>query len=370
MLKKILPALLIVVSLCGASWADIIYATSDGKLGIITVSTSSDILEPFVEYESGITDPYLLSYWNGTASSVMLIQNNATASGDRAYTFSASDLSVLRSSRDINGVFGGTNADYSDNGRSIYLSSGPTIFEVSTSDFSIVHSYDCNRILSRDGEVTEVESLALDYSTVNVIISAGDARRYARFDGQLKEGVTYFMSRDIEAGSSYIDIVNDVVLISHSSGVSGRNFRNEFAKILSTDNPVVATCGDDERGVYYAERTSADNEYIFTLSNSANSSTTTKFDPVDIPSAEPYISLMREETKNLLAVMTAEGIRIYDIETGILLQNFGTSILGGKPVGIGTASAKGSSSSSSSGCNSLGASMIMLMLIGALMKRK
>ncbi len=368
MFKKFLTAIVMLMLFCGHSWADIVYATHDGSLGSLEIKSSSDIGEPSIAYRSGISDPYLDAYWNGKDTDILMIEADKTSSGDRAYLFSPSDLSVMASSHDLVGIHGMNTASYSLNGRSLFMGAGSVLYEVSTENFGVVKSYDCRKVISRDGYETGLETVVVGYDTVNAIASAGDARRYVRFDGQLKERVTYFMSADVSADASCLTIQDNTVFLGHREGISGLNRTNKFVFVLSTDKPVEAFCNDDDRGFYYATR-SGD---VFTVSHSQNTAVSKKFEPVTILSDYPYIKMIRDRTHNTLAVMTAEEIALFDMKTGKFLRTYGTSELGGRPVGIAAASVYGynNSSSSSSGCNLSGAGLILMTMLYAVMKRR
>lgn len=369
---KILTAVLILLSLCGISSADIIYTTTDGQLGVIAVYSSSDISAPSVEYKSGISYPLLSSYWNGTSTNVMLIENNKTASGDKAYVFNPEDLTKFSGSYDIAGVHGAENAGYAENGRSIFLTAGSKIFEVNTSQFKVINSYDCSRVVSDNVYGTEIQSIAVEYSTINVLTYAGPKYKFVRFDGQLKEGVPYFMSSDVAIGASCLCIVNNIALLGHGSGVDGLSRQNRFERIISTDYPVRAICPDDESSFYFATMHETESGYEFLVAHPSNTELTTKLAPVTLISDYPYIQLVKDKTLNVLAVMTAEMILTFDMRTGRQSGIFDTAALKGQPIGIAAASVTGySSKNGSSGCNSFGSIGLILTALTAMMfKRK
>ena len=81
--------------------------------------------------------------------------------------------------------------------------------------------------------------------------------------------------------------------------------------------------------------------------------------------------MMRDSDKNVLAIMTGEGISFFDIQSGRNLRNFTASELGGRPFGMVMSSVSGyDSSSSSGGCQASGAGVLVLAMAVTLWKKK
>ena len=370
-LKTFSAAIIMFMLLSVASWADIIYTTSDGVLGSIVIISSSDIVEPSIEYRSGIDEPYLSAYWNGNGTNVMLIDPYKTESGDRAYIFSPTSLASPSESRDIAGVYGTYLSGYANNGRSLFMAAGSKIFEVKTSDFAVVNSYDCRKILSSDGNDTEIVSVLVDNDYVHVIVGSDNARKFVRFDGQLKDNVKYFISADVSADASCLFKLSNTVLMGCQPGIMSLGSNGKFVQYISSDATVVSMCEDDEERFYYAMKESSDQTYTFTVTNIQNSSLRTKFARREILSNYPYIKMMRDRDKNVLAIMTGEGISFFDIQSGRNLRNFTASELGGRPFGMVMSSVSGyDSSSSSGGCQASGAGVLVLAMAVTLWKKK
>ena len=370
MLKKFSAALIVFMLLSGTSWGDIIYTTSDGVLGSIMIASSADVYEPSIEYRSGINEPYLSAYWNGNGTSVMLIEPDKTESGDRAYIFSPTSLTSPSESRDIAGVHGAYLSDYANNGRSLFMAAGSKIFEVETSDFSVVNSYDCRRILSSDGNDTDIVSILVDDDYVHIIAGCGDDRKFVRFDGQLKEGVRYFISADVSADASCLFKLSNTVFMGCQPGIMSLGSNGKFVQYISSDATVVSMCEDDEERFYYATKESSDQTYTFTVTNIQNSSLRTKFSKREILSSYPYIKMMRDKDKDVLAIMTGESISLFDVKTGRALRAFSASELGGRPLGMIMSSVSGySSSSSSSGCSGQTGGLLLAGLAGFAMNK-
>ena len=370
MFKKFSAALIVLLLLIGTSSADIIYVTSDGTLGSIAFTASSDISAPSTGYKSGITEPYLSAYWTGNTTNLILLEPDKTESGDRAYVFSTNSLSSPNASVDIAGVHDAYLASYARNGRSLFMAAGTEIFEVETSDFKVVNSYDCRRILSGDGSETEIVSLLVDENYVHAIVGSGNDRKFVRFDGQLKDSVKYFISADVSADASCLFELNNTLLLGCRSEIAGLNARNQFISylILSEDAAVVSMCEDDEGYLYYAARkpsNSSSSPYTFTVTNTLNSSVRTKFAKREIISSYPYIKMLRDKDRNVLAIMTAESILVFDVVTGESLRSFSAAELGGRPLGMFLSSVPGySSSSSSSGCTGQNGGFLLAGIAG------
>lgn len=371
MLRKLTLSLMILLSLFGISSADFIYTTTEGTLGAIRFTSTSEF-EQSPEYVSNISSPLLTAYWNGTGTGIMLLDRYATASGDRAYIFNPSSLGTFTESKDIDGVYGTSYAGYSENGYSLFLASGSEVYEVNTSTFRILNSYDCTNVISQDGYTTEICSLAVDTSLIHVLAKAGDKTKYMRFDGQLKkEGVSAFLSADVSAGASLVLSTTNNLLVCHSSGIDRLERNGKFNRVLSTDYPVKAICKDANDGFFYAEQSQDGGKYTNMIYHSQENSL---FTTMSIESSSPNIKLLRDNSQNdTFAVMTDEAITIFTFKNGVTATwDFSASSLGGTPGGIVTASVSGydANKRGSSGCNSVCTWLVMLAVIPFVMKRK
>ena len=102
-----------------------------------------------------------------------------------------------------------------------------------------------------------------------------------------------------------------------------------------------------------------------------NSSVRTKFARREILSSYPYIEMLRDKDRNILAIMTGESISLFDMKSGKSLKTFTASELGGRPFGMIMSSVSGySSSSSSSGCDVSGAGIFAVLIAGIAWKKK
>lgn len=371
-MRKIVLSLMILLTLCGVSYADFVYATSSGSLGTLKVNASNDMEASPSQYTGNMSSPFLASYWNGNSTSLVLIDRYAGLSGDKAYVFSPNSLTNYTNSADIVGVHGTEGAEYSENGYSLFLTSGAEIYEVSTGDFRVLNSYDCTRIISNDTYSTEIVDIVVDSQLVQVIASTGEASRFIRFDGQLDETRKFFMSRDVSSGaSSLLSTLNGYPVVGHSLGIDTMSSNGkEFYRVISTDYPVKAMCPDESSGIFYATQYKDGNEYVNTISHAASS---TNFTPITIRSSSTNIKLIRDNSHlEIFAAMTDEGINVITYKDGKTSKHsFTSSELGGKVAGIVAASVSGYDwTSSSSGCDASGFGLMMVAAVMFMMRRK
>ena len=363
-MRKILLAVTFVLMLCGISSADFVYMTSSGSLGRISVNSSDDISSPSIEYTGTHESPFLASYWNGSDTRLVLIDRYAGVSGDRAYVFRPGSLTSYAKSADIDGVYGASGAGYSENGYSLFLTSGAEIYEVSTGDFSVLNSYDCTKIISDDDHATEIISMNVDTSLIHVIITAGDARKYAHFEGQLNDTKEYFHSADVSDGAlPVLSTNNNNPIVGHSFGIDSTRSRNgRFYRVISTDHPVKAMCLDNTGSLFYSTQYQSGDKYINTITHLLED---TKFSPATIESSSPNIKLIRDDNRpEFFAAMTDEAIRLFIYQDGDTASwEYTASMLGGTPAGIVSATVSGyNANTSSSGCD---ASCLGLMMLAA-----
>ena len=372
MLRKFILSLMILLLPCGVSYADFIYTTTEGMLGTIWTNQSSDIELSSTHYNPGIPSPFLTSYWSGSNTKILLLDRYASDSGDKGYVFSPSNLGEISESHDIAGVFGTEHAGFSENGYSIFLTSGARIYDVSASAFSVKSSFDCSKVISRDGYDTEICDIAVDTIVIHVLAKAGDDLRYIRFDGQLKDDVKIFKSFDVSPGASVIlGAANSAAFIGHSYGIDVLRRTGRSERVISTDYPVKAMCPDESNNLFYAEQRQSGDVYVNTIRHYAERSL---FEEAEIVSSSPNIKLIRDNTRReVFAAMTDEKITVFVYTNYVTSKReFTASELEGTPAGITAATVTGydPKSSSSSGCSSGYAGMIMLAVIPFMLKRK
>ncbi|MBQ3447928.1 MAG: hypothetical protein IJG37_09835 [Synergistaceae bacterium] len=371
MARKIALSLMILLTMCGISNADLVYMTSSGHLGSIRINSSSDIESPSLHYTGNLSSPFLTTYWDGSSINVMMIDRNATASGDRAYIFPTNNIAECVYSTDLEGIYGTECASFSENGYSLFLGAEGNIYEVRSSSFYILNSFDCYGVISRDGYDTEVLSLAADSSYIHALASDGERQKYMRFDGQIRAGVDVFTSADLRPGAScMLTDSSGWPVIGHSSGIDMLRSDMTLYDTISTDHPVRSICPDSSNSFFYSTQYRDGDNYVNTVMHSAMG---TQFTPVTIISSSPNFRLLRDNThKETFAAMYDEGIRIISYVSGrTSSREYSASSLGGTPAGVAAAAVSGySPNSSSSGCDSVQAGMILLAMIPLMLRRK
>lgn len=370
-MRKILLAVMFILMLCGVSSADFVYMTSAGNLGRISVNSSSDISSPSIEYTGTHSSPFLASYWNGSDTSLVIIDRYAGVSGDRAYIFRPSDLTTYERSTDIEGVYGANKAGYSENGYSLFLTAGAEIYEVSTRNFGILNSYDCTRIISDDNYSTDIVSLNVDTSLIHLIITAGETRKYAQFEGQLDDTKEYFVSTDVSDGALPLLSNHNYPIIGHSFGIDVmRGIKGKFYRVISTDHPVKSMCLDNNDSLFYATQYQDGGKYVNTIEHLTSDS---QFSPITIESSSPNIKLIRDNNRHeFFAAMTDEGIRLFTYQNRHTASwEYTASMLGGTPAGITAATVSGyDGKTNSSGCDASGIGLMMIAAVMFMMRRK
>ncbi len=375
MLKKFALSLMILLSLCGISFADFIYTTESGTLGTIRTNESFDVEAPSIQYRGNMSSAFVTSFWNGKTSNVLLVDRYGSLSGDRGYVFNPSDLSTFTASYDIAGVYGTELAAFSLNGYSLYLTAGSEIYDVNTYDFKVINSFDCTNVISRDDHDTQIRSIAVDTSIIHVLVNVGEQSKYLRFDGQLKKnGVKYFRSFDVSPGASVVlSTNNNLAAVGHSLGIDMLNSNSKFYRLISTDHPVKAICPDTSGGLFYATQTTSGDKYTNTIRHYSTSEPGSNQSTQTIESSSPNIKLLRDTARlDIFAAMTDEKITVFSYIDGMITTwEFTSSDLGGNPVAITAASVKGySSSSSSSGCSSVYAGLVMIAVIPFMLRKR
>ena len=225
-------------------------------------------------------------------------------------------------------------------------------------------------MISADDCDTVVDSIAVDRQTIHVIASAGDRQKYIRFDGQLKEGVYYFMSSDVSAGSTIVlSNIGSYPIIGHSTGIDAMASDRKFHSLLSSDYPVRAICPDNSSGFFYASQYQSGESYVNTIMHSLQD---THFTPVTISSASSNIKLLQDnKNPDTFAVMTNEAITLFTYKNNLTSRHdYTASELGGLPAGITAAEVSGyDGNSGSSGCNAMGMGMAILCITILMIRR-
>ena len=361
--RRILSGIAVMLILCGISWADIAYTTSDGGLGLIKIrgarATSVDV--EGIKYQGSNTNPLIAPYWDNGSSRVILIErtNDDTTSGDKAYTFNPSDLSkpLNTEAKTLNGIYDTQSAVYSYNGRGLFLSSGTKITQVNTSDLNFVRSYDASR------DYGAVHDIVVHNDRIHALVDSGDTESALfTFDGQLTSDNGNMSIRRIRHRATSMALLNSRFSFAHSDGVYILDSVN-----ISSDNPVASFCSDTGNGFYCLTKDSAGNSELMHYS-----ATTSSFTRLFSGQSGESLKVIRDTSYNILGAVTGGTIRLYNMTDDTLIGTYDSATLGGTPLNMALTSSSGSdgSSGSSSGCNASGMGMIVAGLCALVMGRK
>lgn len=372
-MRKIFASTMLLLLFCGMSSADIVYTTTDGKLGLIKISEGLSIDAPAVKYSSSSNNLFVASYEDDGSQRVILTTptSNMNTSGDTALIFSSSNLSTpLQADRIVlEGVYNSRSAAISMNGRSIFFASyeNASISEFSTETMNLVRSYTYSKASSADTYDPKMEKVLTDSNSVYGLLRVSDEEKlFLRFDGQLRDDIEDFGRISTRPGASVMARMNDGnIILGHSSGVDmlyGRETKS-LVQVLSTDNAVKALCSDSGRGFYLATQSYSDgiysnNIYHYEYDND-------QISRVLLNETGENCQLLRETNHNLLAILVGEKILLYRISDNVLIAEFNTTALGGMPSNIAMSTVDVEDSSSSSGCNSMNVGMISVIVIFA-----
>ena len=371
-MKKIFTAFILAIMLTSTAWANLVYTTSNGKLGIINTQNVKSILSPVVQYSNLGSHTFAVSYWNGNESRLMAIKRTTDkkTSGDTVIVFKSANLSepIKASSDVLTGVYNTQSVVNTYNGRGLLLASreNASIMELSTSDFSYMKSYVYDDY-NEDMTTPHTQGVLVNYSSIYGLFDIGKGNSVLmRFDGQLREHVegSFKVSFDQETQCvSWLSGSRVAVGTSEGVGVVGKN---GFDMLVTTDQPVKAVCNDKSSGFYFITQEESGDKYVSTLYHYTNDQITTLTEG-EIGADCTLASLNSNTT---LAAIIGEKILIYDTSNDSLLKEFDSDALGGVPVSLAYRYTSGEKSDSSSGnCNISYAGIILLLTFAALKTR-
>ena len=354
-------AVMIMLLIPASSWADLVYQTSDGKLGLIEATVNLSVDLQGIQYGGVGADSEIATYWDGSQSKIILVKRNEdrTTSGDSALVFSPSDLTAPEKSvASLGGVYGTQVIAGSNQGRVIYLATGKTLTELYTSDFTYSNSYTFN--ISEDIFTPQILSMTVWnyglYALYGLDNDAGLSVVFG-FDGQLKENVSSFKRYVISSDASDLALLaNTRIGVARDDGVDVIS-NNAIRSIVSSDAPVKAICRDTGAGFYYIEQSVSGDVYTNTLKQYSSQEEI-------ITLASGYVGerckLLFDENNSMLMAILGDSILIYDMRYNDLLAEYDSTQLGGRPVNIALSYVNGDDGKTSSGCNS-GMGMIMFL---------
>ncbi len=375
-MKKILAAIIILTALSGISYADIVYTTSNGSLGIIPVRSAEDIRTPEVMY-SGLRENSLVGAYvvetsqNKTSPYIMVVNRNENVeASDTALIFKASELTSPAMSTTLNGVYNTKTFAGSYNGRSLFFASQEDVsiveFDAASPDIPL-NMYMYNNILedTTDYEPELIDMAVGTYHIMALFRATPDILELFMFDGQLDETV-----KDFRRGTIRNDATNIAYLkgnkfaIGAEGGVSIVNL-NTIQTIVSTDYPVKSICRDTGDGLYFAEQSQNGDVDIWHYKNEDSITMVASIE------GDYNCKLLKDSDYDVLAVMSGNRIYLYKMNDDIFLASYDTSSLGGTPTNITVSKAASEEESSGSNCDvsSMGV-LMMSVLVFALMRRK
>lgn len=390
MAKKFFASLLVLISCmfsCSA-YADLVYTTDNGVMGLIKMSkTSTNTLSadaPVQEYSGAAHDAIAVQYYDEDGNSfIALIEpetDKSISSGDTALIFNASDLTKPSTDepKTLTGVYNTKSAAYSDNHRGIFFASGvdgeAKITQFDTNNLEFVRSF--SYLSSNDN--AEMSTVLVNGSSVFGLINQATSQDslLLRFDGQINSKVKGYSETKAEYNSELMTFGdNNRIFLAHSGGVDGLS-NGEFKLITSTDSPVKALCRDSSNGFYFI--TQSDDSGIQVLKHYKTGSSVNEINEVDSVISESLICkavYYDKDNNKFIAVIIGDCIAVYDTETDELIDEFTSSQLGGRPLSITYIAQNTSikSSSKSSGCDITGAGILLILSASYMiihMKRK
>ena len=322
-MKKILAAILILSAFTGISHADIVYTTSDSNLGVIPVTSKTDIGIPSIYYRGVGSDPLVRSYSIGSNPYVMVVDRASdNVSGDTALIFSASDLTSPVQSVTLNGVHDPKTFAVSYNGRSLFFATGASIVEFSTYSPDIpINMYTYVNTSEDSAYEPEITDMSVGtYYIFALFRATPDKIELFAFDGQLKDNVENFRRGVIRNDAANLSaLTSNRFAIGADEGITIANI-NTMRTIISSDYPVKATCRDRGNGLYYLEQSETGNVNLWHYDS--ESEVITRIDSLQ---GNSDCQLVRDNNYNMLAVMTENGIYLYDMEEDELLEAFSGS---------------------------------------------
>ena len=384
MAKKFLVSLILVCLFSFSSYADIVYTTENGTMGLIEISDTLSVDEPVEMYSGFDPDSIAAHFYNEDGTSFVALIEPETdinaSSGDKALIFNVSDLTkpVHDKAKILTGVYCANSAAYSENHRGLFLSSnknllnGASISEFDTSDFNLVRSYKYDK----NNEDLELESSAfmngvlVSDSSVYGLISHATSQDslLLRFDGQIKENISGYTKIKVKYDTELMAFANNYrVILGHSEGVDGM-LGGEFVLLASSDYPVKALCRDTGDGFYFISESSNGMQIL-------NHYTGTGVKEIDSGlngGSACQAVYFGNDNKKFLAVIMNNKIMIYDANDDSLAAEFNSSELGGTPAYITSITQNTSSTKDSgkSGCDITGSGILLILAAGYVLIRR
>ena len=375
--RKLFVSLVLVMLLCGTSQADIVYTTSTGNLGFISISRNNDTLSietPSVMYSGIGTNSLAASYWDGKEARLIVIDRTTdltASSGDKAFIFNPANLSspLNPEGTTLTGAYNVQSALSSYNGKGLFVASreNASVIEFNTEDFEQGHIYTYEPE-SGDTSTPKTVNILLDYYYVYALLNVNPNKSVAmRFDGQLKENVDGYVRVETDYAASFMGwLSNGRIVTAHPNGVDILD-GGQFKRLLSSDEPVKTLCQDYGHGFYFTTQELSGDVYTCDLYHYDNESQ--DITPLQENKTGSQLQTIRDESNNVLAAVIGRKILLYDMLNDNLVGEYDSSILNGEPVSLSITTASGDDGKTSSGCEVSGMGIILLSVSLFLFKR-
>ncbi len=369
-MRKIFMSTLLVLIMCAAAQADIVYTTDAGAMGLIkTYSASTDLRG--TQYTTSGTNTLLGSYWDGSESRIILVNRTTdlTTSGDTALIFAPNNLTapVDDEIKTLEGLYNAQAVNGSYNGRSLFFTSGASLYEFNTSSFAAGRSY-TYKPESGDSYTPTMKGIISSQSRIYCLVDReGRYPKLLGFDGQLRDDVSKFVNVTISSDASCIAWISSARVVAGTpEGVSLWRTRG-FVHMVSSDAPVTAVCQDNGDGFYFTEQTSSGDVYTTTLRHYSSESGTIA--TLYTNTTGKTCQLLYDDTNKLLAGIVGSKILVYRMSDDSLIAEYSSDTLGGLPVNVVLSSVSGDDGKTSSGCNA-GAGGVIMLLACLFLKRR
>ena len=372
--RKFFVSILLVCLLACSAQANIVYTTTQGRMGLIKISEAlSTDIQPG-KY-SGASGSFAAHFYNEDGTSLIALiepETNARASsGDKAYIFNASDLTspIYDKPKILTGAYNTRSAAYSDNHRGLFFASSlngeARVSEFNTENIELVRDF----TYTASSDNAFMSTVLVNNSSVYCLVNKASEQdsMFIRFDGQLKDDIEGYATISAVYDSELIAFGKDSrILLGHSDGIDTVK-DNKFVTMLSADNPVKAICRDNEGGFYFITQSDTGQQ---TLRHYTGNVLTASKLASGNGSTCKAIYYDKDGTKFAAFIMN-DRIMIYDPDDDSLIKEFTSSELGGAPFSIASCTANtDSNKDSSNGCNATGAGLVSMLLAGIVLIHK
>ena len=353
-MKKFIVAFLCVIVLCGVASADIVYTTTDGKLGLITIGGASSIDVEEIQYETGLTNPIVGAYWADEKAKTLVIGQSEDIENDVAIRFNSSNLTkpLDKNPVTLNGVSNTSRTSSIRNGRGVYLVYGSSIREFDTENLSPkdrVYTYST----SDEEADTNIKGALVVGNRIYVLVND----TLMSFDGQLDRNANGFAEWKLEAGAETMcTLSGSKIAIGHASGV--QILGNKLSNVIEDIAQVKAMYPDNGSGFYFVTQENSEGDYKNTLYHYTGATTNTI-----LYFTGEHFQLLRNS--KILAMIMEEKIQFYNpANDDEFIKEFDKDALGGTPYRMATRNISGEKDTygSGGGCNFSNVGIILFAL--------